>query len=162
VIFKAEGTAVEVEELKLPEGYLVVRATEERLEIVDPMNSDFGIFGSLYRGTLKFKIAVENLETGERSRTLQGWRLFKAMMDWFGNGVENIRTEWLDGTNWKQFTEATQRGLSPEEAATKTWSGGQCISFGYRKPINGVVVGDRANCRWSLIQFLWIREEKSS
>ncbi|BCU77947.1 hypothetical protein [Luteolibacter sp. LG18] len=87
-----------------------------------------GIFAVLSdQGTLDFGIVAG------KDSPVRGTAMFKAMMTHYGERVERIGGNWYSGTNLDKLNELTASGITLEESAAKTWTGGQAAKYGFTK-----------------------------
>jgi hypothetical protein len=152
---------VDVASLKLPEGYRVRIADENDLEIIDADEPSFQLSAWVKNRTLMFKVVVENLETGERSKHLKGYRLFDAMLAWFAGKFDRLISHWVDGTNLTELNRLTMAGMEVLSAARATWTGKQCLRYQFlpRKIVDQIVFESAR--RYGLLEIEWTAEISS-
>ena len=95
-----------------------------------------GIFGSLNKeGTVSLIV-----EAGKGS-PVSGTELIAKMMAAFGNRVTAIQGNWTYGVNLAKVNELTARGMSLEQAVTKTWTASRAAMFGFGQAAVQLVEG---------------------
>lgn len=115
----------------------VLRATPSLFRAVDSGEPRFQILATLVSGVLRFEV-VARLPTGERG-SVSGKAFFAVLMAHFGAKVRIIESDWTRTggrtTNLDCLNQATDAGLSVEDAASLTWTGLRASEFGYDKVI---------------------------
>lgn len=114
-------------------GILVMSKVNRNIFKLFDIKNDFYFVGELENRSLELNISLVDQRLKVRSG-LQGERLYKEMMDYFG--VENIDVivgRWDQGTNFESYSRAKKQGFSYEEAALQTWSGRQAVRFGFKR-----------------------------
>ena len=72
--------------------------------------------------------------TKEASTTVRGGEVFKAILDRFradGVAFKGVRGLWFSGDNLATFNDLIKKGLSPEQAASQTFTGKMAARNGY-------------------------------
>lgn len=83
-------------------------------------------------------------ERGIRSRQ-KGRHLFQRMIEHFGlNNIKGIRARWSSGVNFDAYMIGLKAGMSKEEAAFTTWTGGLAREYGFNK-VGSVLKGKSPN-----------------
>ncbi|WP_131990104.1 hypothetical protein [Chthoniobacter flavus] len=67
------------------------------------------------------------------------------MMEHFGDNVKAIAGNWSYGDNLAAMNKLTGQGMSLEEAASQTWTGGQAAKFGFSNPTVETAIGAAGN-----------------
>ncbi len=115
----------------LPEGYRLVTATADEIEIADRDDPDLqigGVVGS--NGELKFDIRTVDAIDGSH-KIVRGRVLFDLMMLHFGASVRSMIGFWMEGDNLAAFNRALADGKAENEAAIGTWTGAQAKRHGF-------------------------------
>ena len=60
---------------------------------------------------------------------------FHKILQFFAGRFKGIRGSWSFGTNLEAFNKAITTGMSPVEAALKTWTGQQAKDAGYSRVV---------------------------
>lgn len=101
---------------------------------IEDQNSAFYFKAELYEGRVKIKASLVDPIDKTRS-SMRGPELFAQMIEYFG--IENIRI--LEG-RWFEFSDANfgsfnralqEQGLSPQDAAFRTWTGQRALDYGF-------------------------------
>lgn len=115
----------------LPEGYRLVKATPDEIEIADRDDPDLQIGGVLADdGELKFDVRTVDAVDGSH-RTVRGRVLFDLMMLHFGASVHSVIGFWIEGDNLAAFNRALAQGKTEAEAAIGTRTGDQARRHGF-------------------------------
>ena len=130
-------------------------ATPIKFFAQDPHDPRFYIFATLMSGVLRF-VVVARLPNGDRS-SVSGKEMFVAMMAHFGGRIRIIEGDWNAtmglSTNLDQLNRATATGLSPEVAASLTWTGLRASEHGYNKVRIADLSGPDGNFASARVQF---------
>lgn len=104
----------------------------EEYSVQDPTNPGLYAYGVISSdGELALDIRT-TLDDGQRSPLLRGAEQFHAILKFFEGEFTSIIGKWQWGSNLARFNELTARGVSPEIAAARTWTGEQAGKAGFR------------------------------
>lgn len=90
---------------------------------------------SLNNGHLTSNIETAGADTGQPSTMINAKKLFAQALAYFGEGVKGINGLWSYGDNLREFNRLTGKNLSPEEAASKTWTGLRAAEAGFTRVV---------------------------
>ena len=79
---------------------------------------------------------------GQRSPVLRGQEQFARILQHFDGQFTGIRGAWTYGDNLADFNRLTGEGLSPQEAALRTWTGQRATEAGYGEVVVRVLEGE--------------------
>jgi hypothetical protein len=145
---------------KAPHGTdLVDNSNSTQYSVYDSNNNQLQAFAKVEntgRGVLKDGEIAMVLRTkwkGKRSPLLKGSEQFKKILKHFRGRFKGIRGSWSYGDNLNTFNRLIRKGLSPEEAALKTWTGQQASGAGYTKVIVRSLEGTPGNFKKVVVTF---------
>lgn len=84
-------------------------------------------------GSSLFVSLRTKLENGQRSTLLSGEEQFQAILKFFEGKFTSIAGNWQFGSNLAGLNELTAKGLPPEAAAARTWTGKQAARAGFER-----------------------------
>ncbi|NVM57282.1 MAG: RHS repeat-associated core domain-containing protein, partial [Desulfobacterales bacterium] len=116
---------------KAPKSKLTVEHSHGRYLVSDSANARFQAIGTIEDDLIEITIRSK-LEDGTRSAVIRGSEQFKQVVDFFPQ-AKGIKANWQYGDNLLEFNKLTKAGLSPTEAAAKTWTGKQATKHGFTK-----------------------------
>lgn len=109
---------------------LVTSGRRDFFAMSDSSNPRFQATGALTEDGV-LTITMRTILNGVRSTVLRGSEAYQTIVRHFGSAVRAIKGSWSYGDNLAAFNELTARGVSPEAAALRTWSGQQASSLGF-------------------------------
>lgn len=105
-----------------------------RYLVSDPNDPRFRVTALIEEEELVIDIRTE-LESGERSATLNAADQLRRILAHFFPRYKSIRTSWWFGENLVAFNRSTAAGATPEEASIRTPVGHQLALAGYPHPL---------------------------
>lgn len=105
-----------------------------RYAVIDPIDPRFEASATVGRGELLLTIRTE-LESGERSPAIRKSDQFRKIVAHFARRFESIVVTWSYGDDLTAFNRAIAAGATPEEAASRTWTGLQGAAAGYSRVV---------------------------
>jgi hypothetical protein len=105
-----------------------------RYVMTDLSDPRFRVTALIEEQELVIDIRTE-LETGERSATLNAADQLRRILAHFFPRYKSIRTSWQFGENLVAFNRCTAAGATAEEAALRTALGHQLALAGYPRPL---------------------------
>jgi hypothetical protein len=115
-------------------GGLIDSSTPDYYRVRDPAHPRFAVSASVENGELQFVMRTR-IQGGPRSALLRGHEQFQRVLAHFRGSFRAIRGSWSYGDNLAEFNRLTGRGVSPQEAATQTWTGRQAGQAGYTRAV---------------------------
>ena len=112
-------------------------STSDRYIVWDSSNPQFKAFAHVEDDEIFINLRTE-LETANgvvKSSVLRGREQFQKILQFFTGRFKGIRGSWSFGTNLEAFNKAITAGMSPVEAALKTWTGQQAKDAGYSRVV---------------------------
>lgn len=124
----------------------------------DPNNplifSEGKVIGGPDGPELLLNLRTKALATGERG-ILQGAEEYANIFQYFRGRFKHIRGQWESWSdNLKQFNENIKKGMSREDAALNTWSGGEAQTRGYTKAVIRTVEGPHGQHTYVEVTFM--------
>jgi hypothetical protein len=105
-----------------------------RYVLADPSDPRFRVAALIEEGELVLDIRTE-LESGERSTTLNPADQLRRILTRLFPRYKCIRTSWQFGENLRAFNRCMAAGATPEEAALRTPLGHQLALAGYPRSV---------------------------